>query len=302
MPSLFKIFMAIMVVVSSFPYTGEAARRGKISINVSPKNFQFEVNSRGDVLGKNKIRINVSRSDPPSGILKRCKKIKGMMAEISKLPGEVDMSRTPYPSQRHKISTVTMSKALCSFSNIPISGYAFTSDMVRAACKGSETRNVSLVKSIQVLMWPLFYNGGNGIIYGEVSGERAPVIRARIRCPQVKQKTFQAFPVEPTAKIDTQQAQPSSRGEKLFAQCIDQNRGVAVQVDMTRGIGKLYLKGNSVFNLTTKYLSIRGSTPDNLIELKGNGFRKMYLNKGRKILYFRDGNRGEFCKVRIQRR
>jgi len=89
----------------------------------------------------------------------------------------------------------------------------------------------------------------------------------------------------------------ANQGEKLFAQCVDRNTDVAVQVDMTHGTGNLYLNGNSVFNLTTKYLSIRESMPDNLIELKGNGLHKMYLDKSRKTLYFREGSRQKFCQV-----
>jgi len=91
--------------------------------------------------------------------------------------------------------------------------------------------------------------------------------------------------------------EPSNQGEKLFAQCVDRNTDVAVQVDMTHGIGNLYLNGNSFFNLTTRYLPVRGSMPDNLIELKGNGLHKMYLDKSRRTLYFREGSREKFCKV-----
>jgi len=89
----------------------------------------------------------------------------------------------------------------------------------------------------------------------------------------------------------------SDQNEKLFAQCVDRNTGVAVQVDMTHGIGNLYLNGNSFFKLNTRYLPTRGSMPDNLIELKGNGLYEMYLDKSRMILYFREGSRKEFCRV-----
>jgi len=142
-------------------------------------------------------------------------------------------------------------------------------------------------------------SASGSLVQASSSGTAAPAASAR----QPRTRPWHGLqPLRGRFGKPAPQQQVSHMNNRLFAQCIDRNTEVAVQVDMTRGIGNLYLKGNSVFNLTAKYLSIRGSTPDNLIELKGNGFRKMYLNKGRKILYFRDGNRGEFCKVRIQKR
>jgi len=90
--------------------------------------------------------------------------------------------------------------------------------------------------------------------------------------------------------------------DRFLATCTDRNRGISMQVDMKRGIGTLYMKSNNVFRLTARYLPIRGAPADNLIELKGNGARAFHLNKSRKILYFREGSRGEFCKLRIERR
>jgi len=89
----------------------------------------------------------------------------------------------------------------------------------------------------------------------------------------------------------------SDQSEKLFAQCVDQNTGVAVQVDMAHGIGNLYLNGNSFFKLNKRYLPTRESMPDNLIELKGTGIHEMYLDKSRRALYFREGSGKKFCKV-----
>jgi len=88
----------------------------------------------------------------------------------------------------------------------------------------------------------------------------------------------------------------------FIARCTDRNRGISVQVDMRRGEGALYMNGNHVFRLTARYLPIRGAPPDNLIELKGSGARAFHLNRSRKILFFREGSRGEFCRLEIERR
>jgi len=88
----------------------------------------------------------------------------------------------------------------------------------------------------------------------------------------------------------------------FVARCTDRNRGISVQVNMRRGEGALYMNGNHVFRLTARYLPIRGAPPDNLIELKGSGARAFHLNRSRKILFFREGSRGEFCRLEIERR
>jgi len=105
------------------------------------------------------------------------------------------------------------------------------------------------------------------------------------------------YPVQPSSGIRST-AQP----DRFLARCVDKNRDVSVQVNMKRGIGTYYMKGNSVFRLKANYLSIRGAPANNLIELKGDGYRAFHLNMSRKILFFREGSRGEFCKLRIDRK
>jgi len=101
----------------------------------------------------------------------------------------------------------------------------------------------------------------------------------------------------PAASVATSPAMP-----RFYATCVDRNRGVSVQVDMNRGTGTFYMNHNNVFALRARYLPIRGADPKNLIELKGNGARAFHLNVSRKILFFREGTRGEFCKLRIEKR
>lgn len=76
-----------------------------------------------------------------------------------------------------------------------------------------------------------------------------------------------------------------------------QNEGITLNVDVSKNWGAMYFKGNYMFKMSAKYLPIRGSTPDNLIELNGDGGRKIHLNRGRKILYFREGATGKFANL-----
>lgn len=88
------------------------------------------------------------------------------------------------------------------------------------------------------------------------------------------------------------------QGDKLVVK-FDKNQGIDININMSRKTAVLYLKGNHMFEMSAKYLAIAGAASDNLIELKGNGLRKIHLNKSRKILYFREGTKGEFARVTI---
>ncbi|MCP4661230.1 MAG: hypothetical protein GY856_37985 [bacterium] len=77
------------------------------------------------------------------------------------------------------------------------------------------------------------------------------------------------------------------------AACRDKNQGVAVRLDMERGTGALYMSSHHVFSLESSRVS------ENLIELRGNGEHPLYLDKNKETLYFKSGEKGEFCKVRI---
>jgi hypothetical protein len=82
------------------------------------------------------------------------------------------------------------------------------------------------------------------------------------------------------------------------------NKEITINIWMKERKAVLYLMGNHMFHMSAKYFPIRGSNPKNVIELKGNGFREMYLNRSRKVLYFREGTdqmKGVFAKVSITR-
>jgi len=86
---------------------------------------------------------------------------------------------------------------------------------------------------------------------------------------------------------------------QLKVKCID-NKDIEMNIWIDEGEAAMYFMGNHMFEMSAKYLPIKGSTQDNLIELQGNGFRKIHLNKSRKILYFREGATGIFANVEIE--
>jgi hypothetical protein len=90
----------------------------------------------------------------------------------------------------------------------------------------------------------------------------------------------------------------TKRDDTLVVKFVE-NKGIAMNISMDKGTAAMYFKGNHMFLMAAKYLPIKGSTPDNLIELKGDGFRKIHLNRSRKILYFREGTTGTFAQVSI---
>jgi len=163
----------------------------------------------------------------------------------------------------------------------------FTDDEIRSACKGlRKGANRRLVKDGLVTAWNqgdmsylhrMWDNGGLG---GKPKNQARVTFKASVSC-----------------------GTPASGSDRMSgrftASCVDKNRGISVQVDMKQGVGTLFMNGNHVFHLGAKYLPIRGTSPRNLIELKGNGAQAFHLNMGRKILYFREGVRGEFCKLKI---
>ncbi len=98
--------------------------------------------------------------------------------------------------------------------------------------------------------------------------------------------------------LSGQVAVGASGGPKFKVSLLD-NKEITINISMKNNKAVLYLMGNHMFGMTAKYLPISGSTPDNLIELKGDGFRKIHLNRSRKILYFREGTKGTFAQVSI---
>ncbi|MFQ5736507.1 MAG: hypothetical protein ACE5GY_06540 [Thermodesulfobacteriota bacterium] len=185
----------LFIIFSASGAHAEARRRGRISVKAEPMNFSFDVDSRGEPSGRNWITIKVSRSDPPTGAFKRCKKIKLIIANVNSKPGVEKLSgnRMSWHSI-NPIGSATLDKPLCSFTDVPIYGSPFTPEMIRAACKDNAGRTVTMRKELSV--WLLHSIGGNNwITYGKGQGERAPVIRAQIRCAGA----FRAAPVEPVA-------------------------------------------------------------------------------------------------------
>jgi len=79
----------------------------------------------------------------------------------------------------------------------------------------------------------------------------------------------------------------------LRAVCRDKNRDVSVRLDPASGTGALMMSSHHVFSLESSYVS------ENVIEMKGNGEHPLYLDREREAIYFRSGEKGEFCKVRI---
>jgi hypothetical protein len=90
----------------------------------------------------------------------------------------------------------------------------------------------------------------------------------------------------------------TSDAEILKVKCLD-NKEIILNIWIDQGTAAMYLMGNHMFKMSAKYLPISGAPPDNLVELKGDGFRKIHLNKSRKILYFREGTKGTFADVEI---
>ena len=84
----------------------------------------------------------------------------------------------------------------------------------------------------------------------------------------------------------------------VIVKCLD-NKSISLNIWMDKGEAVMYFMGNHMFKMSAKYLPIAGAPPDNLIELKGNGTHKIYLNKRRKIFYFREGNKGIFANLKI---
>lgn len=78
------------------------------------------------------------------------------------------------------------------------------------------------------------------------------------------------------------------------------NKEISLYINMDNGEASMYFMKNYVIKMSTKYLQLSGAPEDNLIELKGNGLSKIYLNKERKILYFREGTIGTFANVSIK--
>ena len=75
---------------------------------------------------------------------------------------------------------------------------------------------------------------------------------------------------------------------------------LSLNIDMTEKSAVLYMLGNHMFKMSAQFKPIAGAPSDNLIELKGNGNRNIYLNRSRKILLFREGNKGIFADVAIE--
>jgi len=65
----------------------------------------------------------------------------------------------------------------------------------------------------------------------------------------------------------------------------------------------LYFKNHPVFRLNMRYFPVRGEPRENVISLKGDGPRTMYLNRSRRILYFREGSssrQGRFAGLKYE--
>ncbi len=81
--------------------------------------------------------------------------------------------------------------------------------------------------------------------------------------------------------------------EPMRAVCRDKNQDVAVGLDMEHGTAALFMSSHHVFSLESSYVS------ENVIELKGSGKHPLYLDRTKGTLYFKNGEQGEFCKVRM---
>ena len=82
---------------------------------------------------------------------------------------------------------------------------------------------------------------------------------------------------------------------RLRVVCRDRNPDVSLRLDLEAGAGKLYLSYNHLFDLEVRALS------DDVVEIRGGGEHPLYLDLGKRLLYFADGEAGTFCRVRIYR-
>ncbi len=82
---------------------------------------------------------------------------------------------------------------------------------------------------------------------------------------------------------------------RLRAVCRDDNRDVAVRLDLERGSGRLFFRYNHVFDLEVQVLS------EGVVELRGGGEHPLYLDLAKQVLYFASGETGTFCRVQIYR-
>ncbi len=77
---------------------------------------------------------------------------------------------------------------------------------------------------------------------------------------------------------------------KYYEIMISNHAELSMQIDMRKGEAYLYSMGHELFRMKAKYVdfsSSRISIANNWIELKGNGWVRMYLDKAKKILFFR---------------
>ncbi len=81
--------------------------------------------------------------------------------------------------------------------------------------------------------------------------------------------------------------------QRIRAVCRDRNRDVSVRLDLESGTGGLFLKYNRALALAPS------ETSGGVIELGGSGEAPLYLDTERRVLFFRGGEKGIFCKVRI---
>lgn len=81
--------------------------------------------------------------------------------------------------------------------------------------------------------------------------------------------------------------------EWIRAVCRNKNQDIAVRWDPERGTGALLMSSHHVFSLESNQVS------ENVIELKGSGEHPLYLDRNKETIFFQSGEKGEFCKVRI---
>ena len=78
---------------------------------------------------------------------------------------------------------------------------------------------------------------------------------------------------------------------RIRAACRDRNQDVSVRVDLERGTGGLFLSYVRVAALEPR------ETSAGVVELTGSGGETLFLDTGRRVLFFRGGR--VFCKVRV---
>ena len=102
------------------------------------------------------------------------------------------------------------------------------------------------------------------------------------------------------SKGDFAKVSIANRSDGTIQVKLTEHEGIQLNLEMKKHISVLYFKGNHMFKMNAKFIPIAGAPRDNIIELKGNGPRKIHLNRSRKILYFREGSKGTFASVELR--